>query len=69
MAVVTVTYLKLLAEGVGAVQLHHVLHKLLDRQRLVAVWNTQDRLLSFIHSLLKKSNDVMMMTSSGDVQN
>lgn len=33
-------HLKLLREGVGVVQLHDVLHKLLHRQRLVTVCKT-----------------------------
>lgn len=36
------TYLELLEEGVGGVELHDVLHELLHCQRLVAVCNTPD---------------------------
>lgn len=37
------TYLELLGEGVGGVQLHDVLHKLLHGQRLVTVCSQRRR--------------------------
>lgn len=36
------SYLELLGEGVGVVQLHDVLHKLLHRQRLVIVCSQRE---------------------------
>lgn len=39
LSIENLTHLKLLAESVGAVELHDVLHKLLHSERLVAVWN------------------------------
>lgn len=46
------THLKLLGEGVGGVQFHDVLHKLLHRQRLMTVWSQKQTFISALNVIM-----------------